>query len=93
MADKKGAAAVSSNPLESLVGKLKPNKMSGRMMKYPYTFTAKLAQFPFQYYLKNQWYLKYYFIGVFLCIPVFSKIQGLARSPENLKKWAEKKAH
>lgn len=68
----------SSNPLEQLVTRLTP-KMSGRMMKYPYTFSAKLAQFPLQHYVKNVWVVKYYIFGVGLSIPVFSWIQKMGK--------------
>ncbi|XP_050693663.1 uncharacterized protein LOC126984199 [Eriocheir sinensis] len=87
MADNSGAK--SSNPLEQLVTRLTP-KMSGRMMKYPYTFSAKLAQFPLQHYVKNVWVVKYYIFGVGLSIPVFSWIQKMACSPENVAKFAKK---
>ncbi|CAO1443187.1 unnamed protein product [Diamesa serratosioi] len=63
----------------------------GRPMRYPYTFSAKLAQFPFKHYIKNQWIWRYYFIAVGCCIPVFYKISKLANSPENVAKWAEGK--
>ncbi|RZC37181.1 uncharacterized protein BDFB_007715, partial [Asbolus verrucosus] len=32
----------------------------GRPMKFPYTFSAKIAQFPLKYYIKNQWIWRYY---------------------------------
>lgn len=68
----------SSNPLDELVNRLAP-KMSGRMMKYPYTFTAKIAQFPLQYYVKNVWLIKYYALGVGVTIPIFAWIQKLCK--------------
>ncbi|XP_063871323.1 uncharacterized protein LOC135106335 [Scylla paramamosain] len=89
MADK--AAAKSSNPLEDLVTRLKPDKMSGRMMKYPYTFTGKIAQFPWGYYTKNVWLFKYYGFGVAACIPIFMWIQKMSNSPENVAKFEAKK--
>lgn len=45
------------------------------MMKYPYTFTAKVAQFPVQHYIKNVWVLRYYAFGVGLSAPLFYWIQ------------------
>ncbi|CAG9862250.1 unnamed protein product [Phyllotreta striolata] len=60
-----------------------------RPMKYPYTFTAKVMQFPLRHYLKNQWIFKYYAISLVLCMPVFKSISNLANSPENVAKWAE----
>jgi hypothetical protein len=60
-----------------------------RPMKYPYTFSAKIAQFPLKYYIKNQWIWKYYSMAVLVCLPVFYSIGKLSKSPENKAKWAE----
>merc|ERR1712212_159689 len=90
MADKKAVKSAVSSSLEGLISRLAPDNMSGRMMKYPYTVSAKLAQFPFTYYLKNQWIFKYYFIGVGLSIPVFHWFQKQACSPGNVAKWEAK---
>ncbi|KAH8300331.1 hypothetical protein KR044_012952 [Drosophila immigrans] len=54
-------------------------KAPGRPMKYPYTFSAKLAQFPVKHYIKNQWIWRYYFIAVVACVPVFYKISRLGK--------------
>lgn len=48
-----------------------------RPMKYPYTFTAKVVQFPWKFYFTRQWIWKYYAISVLVCIPVFKKISNL----------------
>ncbi|CAH2094855.1 unnamed protein product [Euphydryas editha] len=61
----------------------------GRPMKYPYTFTAKIAQFPLKFYIQNQWIWRYWFIGIAVASPVFYKIHKMANSPENVSKWAE----
>merc|ERR1711887_267638 len=76
----------------SLLDSVKPNKskMSGRAMKYPYTLGAKIAQFPFGYYIKNQWLFKYYLLGVGLSVPIFKAFQDAAMSPANVEKWAAK---
>ncbi|XP_047114458.1 uncharacterized protein LOC124794837 [Schistocerca piceifrons] len=66
-------------------------KMSDRRMKFPYTFSAKIAQFPLRFYLKNQWVWRYYFISLVACSPVFIAISRLANSPANKAKWAEMK--
>ncbi|EZA54008.1 hypothetical protein DMN91_000991 [Ooceraea biroi] len=58
-----------------------------RPMKYPYTLTAKIAQFPFKYYWKHSWLFKYWLIGIVVVSPVFYKIQKLSYSPENVEKW------
>nr|XP_027237423.1 uncharacterized protein LOC113828617 [Penaeus vannamei] len=82
------------NPLEALTKAFKQTteegKMSGRAMKYPYTLSAKIAQFPFSYYVKNQWVFKYYLLGVAVSIPVFSWFQKQACSPANKAKWEAK---
>merc|ERR1712168_1145441 len=71
---------------------LKPNKskMSGRAMKYPYTLGAKIAQFPFGYYVKNQWVFKYYLFGIAASIPIFKAFQDAAMSPANVEAWNKK---
>ncbi|XP_068619218.1 uncharacterized protein roh [Battus philenor] len=60
-----------------------------RPMKFPYTISAKIAQFPLKYYLQNQWIWRYWFIGIGVSLPVFYKIHKMANSPENVSKWAE----
>jgi len=67
-------------------------KPLGRPMKFPYTFSSKIAQFPIKHYIKNQWIWRYYFIALGVSLPVFYKISKLANSPENKAKWAESKA-
>jgi hypothetical protein len=64
-------------------------------MKYPYTFSAKIAQFPLKWHINNQWLWKYWFIGIAISAPLFYKIQRGANSAENKAKWAEsqKKEH
>lgn len=54
-----------------------PAEPVGRPMKYPYTFTAKLAQFPLKFHIKNQWIWRYYFIALGCCVPIFYKIDRL----------------
>ncbi|XP_055715255.1 uncharacterized protein LOC129809456 [Phlebotomus papatasi] len=67
------------------------DKPVGRPMKFPYTFSAKIAQFPYKFYFTKQWIWKYYAISVVCCLPIFYKISKLANSPENKAKWAEMK--
>lgn len=55
------------------------NSPPARPMKYPYTFSAKIAQFPFKFYVQNQWFFKYFIFGVAASIPVFYKIQTLGK--------------
>lgn len=49
-------------------------------MKFPYTFSAKVAQFPYKMYFTQQWIWKYYAISVVLTIPLFYKIQKLGKN-------------
>lgn len=52
-------------------------KPVGRPMKFPYTFSAKIAQFPLKFYIKNQWIWRYYFIALGVSLPVFYKIDRM----------------
>ncbi|KAK7874527.1 hypothetical protein R5R35_013106 [Gryllus longicercus] len=63
--------------------------MADRRMVYPYTLSAKIAQFPLKWHLNNQWVWRYWFISIALCAPVFYSISRLSNSPENKAKWAE----
>lgn len=65
--------------------------MSGRPMKYPYTLSAKIAQFPFMRYYNHPrgWILKYWVAATVICMPFFYYVQKLSYSPENVKKWDE----
>lgn len=54
-------------------------KPVGRPMKYPYTFSAKIAQFPFKHYFKHNWVVRYYCLSIVLCAPLFYKIQQASK--------------
>ncbi|XP_031833628.1 reduction of Rh1 [Nomia melanderi] len=62
-----------------------------RRMIYPYTLSAKIAQFPYKLYLthKNTWLFRFFPLGILMTLPIFYKIQKLSYSPENVKKWEE----
>ncbi|XP_012266202.2 uncharacterized protein LOC105691943 [Athalia rosae] len=60
-----------------------------RPMKFPYTFSAKIAQFPYAHYFNNQWLYRYFCYGTLLAIPVFWKLQKMSKSPENVAKYQE----
>ncbi|XP_060536631.1 uncharacterized protein LOC132708357 [Cylas formicarius] len=66
----------------------KPGPIS-RPMKYPYTFSAKIAQFPWKFFAKHNWIVRYYVFGFLSAFPVFVAVGRLANSPENVAKWAE----
>lgn len=51
-----------------------------RPMKFPYTYSAKIAQFPLKFYIQNQWIWKYYVVGLAVSLPVFYKIHKLCKS-------------
>lgn len=52
-------------------------KPAGRPMKFPYTFSAKIAQFPWKFYVQKNWMWRYYAIACVLSFPVFYKIGKL----------------
>lgn len=56
-----------------------PAEPVGRPMKFPYTFSAKIAQFPLKFHIKNQWVWRYYFIALGVCVPIFYKIDRLGK--------------
>lgn len=51
-----------------------PANPTGRRMKYPYTYTAKIAQFPYKFYFTNSWLYKYWLVGLVVSLPVFYKV-------------------
>lgn len=51
-----------------------PANAASRRMKYPYTYTAKLAQFPYKFYFTNSWLYKYWLVGMVVSAPIFYKI-------------------
>jgi len=66
--------------------------MSGqvdREMKYPYTLTAKLRQFPYKYHFNNLWMFRYYLYAVGVSTPLFLYFHRLANSPANVAKYEE----
>nr|CAI5832317.1 unnamed protein product [Callosobruchus analis] len=42
-------------------------------------FLAKLAQFPYRYYYKNQWIYRYYVYATICCVPIFMYISSLGK--------------
>ncbi|XP_028030367.1 uncharacterized protein LOC114243173 [Bombyx mandarina] len=65
------------------------NRKSGRHMKYPYTLSAKIAQFPLFYYMKNNIIWMYYPLGILTGFYFFMKIHVVVNSDENKRSWAE----
>lgn len=70
-----------------------PAAPPARPMKFPYTWSARIAQFPLKFYINNNWIFKYYGFAVLLCVPIFYKIQKLSNSPDNVAKWAQIRKH
>lgn len=46
-----------------------------RKMIFPYTFTAKVAQFPFKLHFKHHWMFPWFFAATVVISPVFYQIQ------------------
>ncbi|CAB0005523.1 unnamed protein product [Nesidiocoris tenuis] len=65
------ASAGGSGP----VGSQGPAIPRGRQMLYPYTFTAKIAQFPYRFHWEKSWYFKYFLLG------------SLSNTPANVEEW------
>merc|ERR1711860_155253 len=61
-------------------------------MKYPYTFSAKLALFPYRHHFQNHWVFKYYTFGLIASFPVFMWLSGKINSPGNIKKYEDQMA-
>ena len=59
-------------------------KMTGRQMKYPYTFTAKLAMFPWKHHFSGHWIYKYTVVGIIAGYPVFAWLNEQSNNPSVL---------
>jgi len=77
----------------SLFSGIIPQKMTDRTMRYPYTFTAKMAHFPYAHYWKKVWLYRWMFYTSILLYPVFRKITLISYSPANVEKWKDIRAH
>lgn len=56
-----------------------PAKPPGRPMKYPYTHAARFAQFPYKFYWKNSWLVRYWMYSTIICLPIFYSIQKMCK--------------
>lgn len=45
-------------------------KPPGRPMKYPYTYTAKIARFPYKFYFQNSWLFRYWCYSLVATFPL-----------------------
>ncbi|XP_050538314.1 uncharacterized protein LOC126903849 [Daktulosphaira vitifoliae] len=62
-----------------------------RKMVFPYTFTAKIVQFPHKLHFKHHWMYPWFIGAAILSMPLFYKIQQAANCEANIKIWAEKR--
>lgn len=62
-----------------------------RKMIFPYTFTAKIVQFPFILHFKHHWMFPWLVGATIVVMPVFYKLQEMSNSEANVKKWADKR--
>ncbi|GAB6026075.1 hypothetical protein CHUAL_012278 [Chamberlinius hualienensis] len=54
---------------------------ASRPMKYPYTFTSKIVQFPWKYYFTNNWPFRYFIYGSIITFPLILWIDRKVNSP------------
>ncbi|XP_037500706.1 uncharacterized protein LOC119374612 [Rhipicephalus sanguineus] len=73
-----------------------------RRMKYPYTASAKIAQFPYKFHFQKFWLIRYFFCGglvlymVFMVYPINKAVnspQAVAAHRELMRKQAEEHQH
>ncbi|XP_025416399.1 uncharacterized protein LOC112687728 [Sipha flava] len=62
-----------------------------RKMIFPYTFTAKVVQFPFKLHFKHHWMFPWLIGSAVLVAPVFYQLQKFANNEANIKMWADKR--
>uniref|UniRef100_A0A6G5AET0 Uncharacterized protein n=1 Tax=Rhipicephalus microplus TaxID=6941 RepID=A0A6G5AET0_RHIMP len=74
----------------------------GRRMKYPYTLSAKIAQFPYKWHFQNFWFVRYFLCGgfviymVFIVYPIHKAVNSpaaVAAHKELMRKQAEEHHH
>lgn len=58
-------------------------------MKYPYTLSAKIAQFPYFYYFKNNIIWMYWPPAMVVAFYFILQIHNVVNSEANVKSWAE----
>lgn len=58
-------------------------------MKFPYTMSAKIAQFPYFFYMKYNNIWMYYPVGWVIGFYFISKIHAAVNSEANVRSWAE----
>nr|ALJ10896.1 hypothetical protein [Dolomedes sulfureus] len=59
-------------------------------MKYPYTYTAKLARFPYKWHWDNFWLPRFLALGMVVSFPFFLFVHRKVNTPANKAVWAEK---
>lgn len=58
-------------------------------MKFPYTMSAKIAQFPYTLYVNNNYVWMYLPLAFICSFYFFSKIHAIVNSDANVRNWAE----
>ncbi|XP_029830009.3 uncharacterized protein LOC115314984 [Ixodes scapularis] len=79
----------------------KAGAASSRRMKFPYTFTAKLVQFPYKFHYNNMWLIKFMVPAwilymVFIVRPIHKAVNSpaaVAAHKELMRKQAQEHAH
>lgn len=65
----------------------------GQPMEFPYTYSAKLSQFPYKFYFRQSFMVRYFCYSFILMTPLIYSIHKMANSPENTAFWREKRKH
>lgn len=60
---------------------------TSRRMKYPYTLTAKIAQFPYKFHFQKFWLIRYFLCGGLVVYMVFMvyPIHKAVNSPQSIE--------
>ncbi|XP_025104291.1 uncharacterized protein LOC112570193 [Pomacea canaliculata] len=61
----------------------------GQPMKYPYTISAKLAQFPYRWHWKHGRFIRFLAFTLVGVSPLIITIHKAVHSPENERHWEE----
>ncbi|XP_022694623.1 uncharacterized protein LOC111263624 [Varroa jacobsoni] len=83
-----GARAIVTRALVLQAGRqASTSSGNSRRMVYPYTWTAKISQFPYKFHYDNIWFFRYFILGYLASVYVYWRIQRLACSPASYKAW------
>lgn len=66
----------------------------GEPMVYPYGFASKVSQFPYKFFWRESWHMRYmFYAAAFVVFPLYYQIDKKLTSPENKSLWREKRKH